>query len=84
VKQVSLLVKVSGQAKAPPSVAWGSAGRYKDEINRELLKELKQEELFKLYGGLASKEPKLDLASYHISVPNKPFLCIVRITSRVG
>jgi hypothetical protein len=67
VKHLSQLVKVCSQPKAPPSVAQGSAARYKDDIDEALLNQLKNGKLVKLYGEPVSWEPHQELASYHVS-----------------
>jgi hypothetical protein len=67
VKHLLQLVKVCSQAKASPSVAQGSAARYKDDFNEALLNQLKNGKLVKLYEELVSWEPHPVLASYHIS-----------------
>ncbi len=67
VKHLSQLVKVCSQAKASPSVAQGSAARYKDDIDKALMNQLKNGKLVKLYEELVRWEPHPELASYHIS-----------------
>jgi hypothetical protein len=49
VKQVSLLVKVTGTSNASTPLA-RVGGRYKDEIDQEFLKQLKHPQLLELCG----------------------------------
>jgi hypothetical protein len=67
VKHLLQVVKFCGQAKASPSVAQGSATRFKDENDEALLNQLMYGKLVKLYGELVSLEPHPELASYHVS-----------------
>jgi hypothetical protein len=67
VKLLLQLVKVCSDAKASSSVAQGSAAKYKADLNKELLNQLKNGKLVKLDEELLSWEPHPELASYHIS-----------------
>jgi len=67
VKLLSQLIKVCGDAKASSFVAQGSAVKYKVDFDKELLNQLKNRKLFKLYQELLAWEPHPELAGYHIS-----------------
>ena len=67
VKLLSQLIKVCGDAKASSFVAQGSAIKYKADFDEELLNQLKNRKLFKLYQELLAWEPHPELAGYHIS-----------------
>ena len=61
VKLLSQLVKVCGDAKASSSVAQGTAAKYKADFDEELLNQLKNRKLVKLYQELLSWEPHPEL-----------------------
>jgi len=67
VKLLLQLVKVCGDAKASSSVAQGSAAKYKADFDEELLNQLKNRKLVKLYQELLGWELHSELAGYHIS-----------------
>lgn len=66
-KQVSPLVKFTGTRNTFTPVAGAGGGRYEDDIDQELLKQLKHPKLLELYGEFLNWGPKPDFATRHIS-----------------
>jgi hypothetical protein len=61
------LVQVCGNAKVSSSVAQGSAAKYKAYFDKEVLNQLKNRKLVKLYEELLPWEPHPELAGYQFS-----------------
>jgi hypothetical protein len=88
VKLLLQLVKVCGDGKASSSVAQGSAVKFKEDFDEELLNKLKSRKLVELYQDLLAWEPHPELASYHISFLKNYLALLVHFqqhrTSRVS